>query len=89
MSKTFSRTNVAGIIINKHGELLMSQRAYTKKLAPGIWHLPGGKVEEGEEFEVALKRELQEEFQLSQTSISSINRLAQNDYFHYKTKRYI
>jgi mutator protein MutT len=70
--KQFSRTNVAGIILNQQGELLMAQRAYTKKLAPGIWHLPGGKVEDDEDFEIALIRELQEEFQLSQKPISSI-----------------
>jgi mutator protein MutT len=70
--KQFNRTNVAGIILNQYSELLMSQRAYTKKLAPGVWHLPGGKVEEGENFAIALTRELQEEFQLTGQYINSI-----------------
>lgn len=69
--RDFIRTNVVGIISNLHGEILIAQRAYNKKLLPGAWHLPGGKVEEGEDTETALRRELQEEFQLNDSDIKS------------------
>ncbi|MBX9786173.1 MAG: GNAT family N-acetyltransferase [Alphaproteobacteria bacterium] len=51
---------VAAILINEKGEMLVSERPQGKAL-PGVWELPGGKMELGETPEISLIRELQEE----------------------------
>ena len=53
---------VAGIIIKK-GKVLIARRASHKSL-PGKWEFPGGKIEIDETPEVALERELFEEFRI-------------------------
>ena len=50
---------VAGIIL-KEDEVFIALRLADKHQG-GFWEFPGGKVESGESFELALKRELQEE----------------------------
>lgn len=50
---------VCGIIFN-NGQVLIARKAPNKSMA-GKWEFPGGKVEEGENPEQALKRELREE----------------------------
>lgn len=51
---------VAAVLINEKREMLISERPEGKAL-PGVWELPGGKMEPGETPEVSLIRELQEE----------------------------
>jgi 8-oxo-dGTP diphosphatase len=51
---------VAAVLINDRGEMLISERPQGKAL-PGVWELPGGKMEPGETPEISLIRELQEE----------------------------
>lgn len=51
---------VAGIIY-KDTKFLIAQRNL-KKSQGGFWEFPGGKVEKGETYEEALKREIKEEF---------------------------
>lgn len=53
-----------------HGEfsgqtkLFWPKRAATKKFLPGVFELPGGHIDYGEEIVVGLKREIREEFGL-------------------------
>ena len=54
---------VNGILV-KDGRVMLAKRALTKKIAPGKYHLPGGHVEFGEDPDMAIKREFQEEFDL-------------------------
>ncbi|KKU10373.1 MAG: NUDIX hydrolase, partial [Parcubacteria group bacterium GW2011_GWF1_45_5] len=53
----------AGAIIEKDGKFLLVKRNNTKTFE-GYWGLPGGNLEEGENFEDAVKREIKEEVNL-------------------------
>lgn len=56
--------HVVGAVIIENGKILCAQRGATKSLA-NKWEFPGGKVEEGESLEAALKREIDEEMNCS------------------------
>lgn len=61
ISASNSRTHVvAGVIRDDEGRVLLAQRPAGKPLA-GMWEFPGGKVDAGEDPELALIRELDEE----------------------------
>lgn len=51
---------VAGLLIDKNQQCLITQRPADKKMA-GFWEFPGGKLDVGEHAEEALIRELHEE----------------------------
>ena len=57
MSEFDYRLNVAGILRNGHGQILVCERIREK----GAWQFPQGGVDEGETLEDALRRELWEE----------------------------
>jgi len=53
---------VAGkAVIRKAGQILLLQRSQKSKFDPGLWELPGGKIDYGENLVDALKREVREE----------------------------
>ena len=54
-------TTCGAIILNDAGQLLLVRRSSTDKYRPLQWDLPGGHVEQGENFETALVREVHEE----------------------------
>ena len=54
---------VAGILFDHDKSILLSQRSAQKSF-PLQWEFPGGKIEEGENSEGALKRELFEELNI-------------------------
>ena len=54
---------VAGILIDQDKSILLAQRSAEKSF-PLQWEFPGGKIEEGENSESALKRELFEELNI-------------------------
>ena len=51
---------VVGILMNAENQVFIAQRSASGTY-PLKWEFPGGKVEEDETFEEALKRELHEE----------------------------
>lgn len=69
--------NTQRIIVNgvleHNGAVLLAKRAKTKKIAPGLWHLPGGHVEYGESPADAIVREFSEELRLNVTIIDIIH----------------
>ncbi len=54
---------VAGILIDHDKSILLAQRSAEKSF-PLQWEFPGGKIEDGENSEGALKRELFEELNI-------------------------
>ena len=54
---------VAGIFISNDKSILLAQRSAEKSF-PLQWEFPGGKIEEGENSESALRRELFEELNI-------------------------
>jgi putative (di)nucleoside polyphosphate hydrolase len=54
------RPNVAALMVNKDGYLLVCERL----LNPGAWQFPQGGVSEGESLETAIQREVEEEIGL-------------------------
>ena len=57
MSEIEYRSNVAGILRNAQGRILVCERAQVE----GAWQFPQGGVDEGESLDEALRRELWEE----------------------------
>ena len=49
-----------GVLIRPNGDFLLTSRPHGK-VYEGYWEFPGGKLEQGESVEQALRRELQEE----------------------------
>ena len=83
MSKTYGLT-VRGIIKNDSDEILIVKRHPKSRTDPEMWELPGGKVENGENFEDALVREIKEETNLDCT-VGDFCEAVQNDYMHKRT----
>lgn len=74
-------TEVAvGILLRSDGALLLSTRPPGKPYA-GYWEFPGGKLEEGETVEQALRRELIEELGVT-IGPAAIWKVTKHDYPH-------
>lgn len=71
---------VAGIIY-KDNKFLIAQRNL-KKSQGGFWEFPGGKVEPGETYEEALRREIKEEFDAD----IEVNEYVGENVHHYPEK---
>jgi 8-oxo-dGTP diphosphatase len=55
------RLSVKVLIQDKSGHYLLLKRSMSSKGNPGKWEPPGGKIDQGESFDVALLREVAEE----------------------------
>jgi ADP-ribose pyrophosphatase YjhB (NUDIX family) len=55
-----AQTNVAAVVRDAEGRVLLCKRAMYKKVAPGVWHMPGGAIDAGETVAEAIARELRE-----------------------------
>ncbi len=61
-----SITPVITAVIHRDGKFLLTERAYHHDSDIGqAWHFPGGQLEFGEELQDGLKREIQEELNLT------------------------
>lgn len=74
------RVVVAAIIERSDRRILIGQRRKSDS-SPLKWEFPGGKVEEGEEPEDALRRELREELSVALVRCAEITRV-QHRYTH-------
>jgi 8-oxo-dGTP diphosphatase len=59
--------SVRALIVNDERRILILKRSIDCREYPGLWDLPGGKVEDGEKFDKALVREVKEETDLAIT----------------------
>jgi len=57
---------VCAALLNSENKIFIARRKPEKKLG-GFWEFPGGKLEDGEELEAALKREFVEELDIKIT----------------------
>lgn len=64
MSKPFA-LSVKALVLDEQGRCLILRRSASSKNNAGKWDFPGGKVDSGEAFDIALRREIQEETGLS------------------------
>jgi len=49
------------ILFDQQGHILVLKRSDSSTTNPSLWELPGGKIDAGEQFDEALKREILEE----------------------------
>ena len=68
--------DVVAAIIIKNDKYFIAQRNRNKHMGLS-WEFPGGKVEKGESFEIALKREIKEELNIN---IAINNKLGEENY---------
>jgi 8-oxo-dGTP diphosphatase len=74
MGKAPGNFNVAvEAIIIRDRKVLITQRAHDRSHAPGEWEILTGRVDQGETFEKALKREVKEEVDLEVKVLQPIN----------------
>lgn len=71
--------HVVAAVISDGENILIARKRYGKSLA-GFWEFAGGKVEQGEKPEIALKREIKEELSLD---IDVESRIGENIH-HYE-----
>jgi len=74
---------VRGVIYDNEGRILLLKRSESSKHFKGEWEFPGGKADEGEAFDQALLREVQEEAQLD-VSVERLLGATQYDMSHVK-----
>ncbi len=60
-------------VIIKAGKILITQRSFKRPHAPGEWEILTGRVNQGETFEKAVKREVKEETGLDIEPIKPFN----------------
>jgi 8-oxo-dGTP pyrophosphatase MutT (NUDIX family) len=67
-----------GVLV-RAGRVLLCHRHPDRRWYPGVWDLPGGHVEAGEEAAGALRRELREELGVGAGTLEPIARLMAHD----------
>ncbi len=55
---------VHALIVNAKGEILLIRRSETEDVLPGVWDIPGGTLEDGEDPKEGATREVKEETDL-------------------------
>ena len=73
--------NVVGAVLIKDNNIILARRSNNLKNFPNLFEFPGGKVEKGETFKEALKRELHEELNIN-VKINDIHEFYGNNSKH-------
>jgi 8-oxo-dGTP diphosphatase len=72
------RIVVVAAVIERDGTFLVARRLRGTHLA-GYWEFPGGKVQDGESHEAALKREIKEELN---TNLEGLQKIFETSYLY-------
>jgi len=83
VSMVVYRPNVAALVVNSAGHLLICER----KTTPGAWQFPQGGVDTGESLEAALHREVSEEVGLLAQDYEVVDRREGYRYLYPKRVR--
>jgi 8-oxo-dGTP diphosphatase len=67
--------DIVNAVLLRGDEVLLAKRSQTRKAYASRWSFPGGHVEEGEDFEQALHRELQEEVGIVPVTFRHLTRI--------------
>lgn len=70
MAHKLFHVGIKGLIFNKSGQLLLLKTIAWKDI-PAYWDLPGGRIEDNQTVEEALRREIKEEVGVNQISDAS------------------
>lgn len=62
IGKDYIGVSVGALIFNEKGEVLLGKRSLKTRNEQGKWEAPGGAVDFNESRDVAIRREIQEEF---------------------------
>lgn len=73
---TFNRVAARAVLVNDDGQIAIMNFSAT-----GLYKLPGGGVDEGEEIESALNREIREETGYQITNVQPLGRTEEDRYF--------
>jgi 8-oxo-dGTP diphosphatase len=76
MTKRQTRIYLAAAVVLHRGHVLLVQRSCNEKFLPGVWGIPCGKLDSGEEPDHAVLRELREETGLNGTVIKHVGSLS-------------
>ena len=75
-------TTVVAALIEKDGKYLIAKRNHGNAETNNKWEFPGGKVEKGESEEIAIEREIREEFEMEVKAVKFIN----NNMYSYEER---
>ncbi len=64
-----TRVSAGGVVLRKEGDRYMIAMEQQEKYMDGAWFLPKGHVEEGEDFEAAARREIEEEVGIAELKL--------------------
>ena len=67
------RVAVGAVVINSDNQVLLTQRGHDREHHPGEWEILAGRLDQGECFEDAIKREAQEELGIELKIITILN----------------
>jgi len=70
---------VSAVIFNSEKEVLLLKRASTEDVYPDYWDIPGGTLEDGEDPEKGIQREIFEETGLSIENLSLFGHISNID----------
>jgi A/G-specific adenine glycosylase len=80
--KDIPHYTVTAAVIQREGRVLLSKRP-ADGLLGGLWEFPGGKVEPGESFPQALRREIREELAV-EIQVASLFGIYRHAYTHFR-----